>query len=467
MRAPYEPDHPFLTDRGPAVAPWTLTDAPATRKELAVPRPARLALSAAAVLTLAVGLVTVGGALGAPEDPVTPTTSRDPGLAVRPDPLTALQQDTERVPRDPERWSALGLAYVQQARLTADPSWYDRAEQALERSLELRPQQNSPALTGQAALASGRHQFQDALTLIEESLSFNDFSSTAYGVKVDALTELGRYDDALAAAERMEQLRPGADSYARLSYAYELRGDLRTARVALERARDIAQPGPDTAFAELYLGELALAQGDLDAADRAYAAALDDDPDQVAARAGQARVLAARGLTDAALAAYREVTDRLPQPSYLVQRGELLESLGRTAEAEEQYAVVRVLQQSFADSGSDVDAELALFEADHGDPATALRLAAAAYEDRPETITVQEAYAWSLHASGRDAEALPIAQAALRLGTRTPELVARVGLVEAAAGHPGAVDHLTQALESPALSPLLAERARTVLAGLS
>ncbi len=50
-------------------------------------------------------------------------------------------------------------------------------------------------------------------------------SGRPYGVIGDALVELGRYDAAFAAFQRMVTLRPGLSSYARVAYARELTGD--------------------------------------------------------------------------------------------------------------------------------------------------------------------------------------------------------------------------------------------------
>lgn len=54
------------------------------------------------------------------------------------------------------------MAYVEQARVTADPSYYSNAEGALEKSLQLRPEGNDDALTASGALANARHEFEDA-----------------------------------------------------------------------------------------------------------------------------------------------------------------------------------------------------------------------------------------------------------------------------------------------------------------
>jgi len=432
-------------------------------------RLARRTLSGVAVVGLAAGLLAIGTAAGSPPD-VSPAPAAAPaGSSAQGQTVEQLQRDLDRVPGNWTAWSALGLAYVEQARVTADPTLYTRAEGAFARSLQLRPGDNDGALTGQATLAAARHDFADALALTDRSLAVNDFSPTTWAVRSDALTELGRYDEARAAVQRLLDLSPdGVDALTRASYALELRGDVDRARTALEQAAQEAQRPADVAFAQQYLGELAWNAGDLPAARAAYEAGLAADPSSLVLLAGRAKVTAAEGDAVAAAADYRRLVERLPAPEHLVAFGELLEATGAPQDAEEQYAVVRATQQLYAANGQDVDAELALFEADHGDPATAVQLAARAYASRPDSVHVQDAYAWALHAAGRSAEALPVARAAARLGLRSPSFAYHLGAVEAAAGDPAAArSALRRALDlNPRFSPLHAPRAAALLARL-
>ena len=427
----------------------------------------RATLSGVVVVGLAAGLLAIGTAAGSPPE-VAPPVSAPAGRAAAGQAQTveALQRELDRVPGNWQAWSALGLAYVEQARVRADPTLYSRAEGAFARSLQLRPVDNDGALTGQATLAAARHDFAGALALTDRSLAVNDFSPTTWAVRSDALTELGRYDEARAAVQRLLDLSPdGVDALTRASYALELRGDVDRARAALEQAAQAATRPEDVAFAQQYLGELAWNQGDLPAARAAYEAGLAADPTSLALLAGRAEVVAAEGDTAAAVADLRSVVERLPAPEHLIALGELLEATGEQQSAEEQYAVVRATQQLYAANGQDVDAELALFEADHGDPVTAVQLAARAYAARPDSVHVQDAYAWALHAAGRSAEALPVARASARLGLRSPSFAYHLGAVEAAAGDPAAARQaLQRALDlNPTFSPLHAPRAAALL----
>jgi len=114
-----------------------------------------------------------------------------------------------------------------------------------------------------------------------------------------------------------------------------------------------------------------------------------------------------------------------------------------------------------------VDLELALFEADHGDPGAALALAQGAYADRP-TVKAADALAWALLKNGRVADARKRSTEALRLGTRDPVLLYHAGAIAAAAGdRAAAIRDLKSSLALDAgSSPTSAEAARALLASL-
>ncbi len=421
----------------------------------------------AAVVVLAGALLAAGSAFGGaqPDAPAAP-----PVVAVAAGTgVTALQEQLRRVPANDRAWAQLGAAYVQQARTTADPGLYGQAEGAFAESLRLHPEGNDLALTGQASLAAAQHEFARAVELADAALAVNPYAAGALAVKVDGLVELGRYERSRATLERLLRLRPGVDAFARASYARELRGDVDGARLALERAAQVASVPADKAFAQHYLGELAWHEGDLDRASAAYDHALATDPSFVPALAGRAKVAASRGDVDRAVADYRTAVGRQPQPGTLLELGELLEATGRPDQAQQQYAVVRATQQLFAESGQVVDAELALFEADHGDADLAVELARKAHAAGPDSIIVQDAYAWALHAAGQDRQALPLVRAAARTGLRSAAFAYHRGVIEAAVGNEDAArTALERALSlNPTFSPLHAPRARALLAELS
>lgn len=381
--------------------------------------------------------------------------------------VAALQRRLDRLPKDHASWTSLGAVYLQQAVASADPSFYARSEQAFAESLRVEPDGNDAALTGQAALAASQHDFPAARKLAERAIALNAFSASAYGVLTDALIELGDYDRAFVALQKMLDLRPAVPSYARASYSFELRGDLEKARTALEQALEVASDPGDAAFAHRYLGELAFNQGDLEEAERQFTAGLAREPGYAPLLAGRARVAAARGQTDQAIQDWTEVVQRRPEPGYLTEFGDLYASLGRTEDAEAQYGVVRATEKLFLAAGSDLDVEQALFAADHGDPAGALRAAEKAWVDR-RSVHTADAYAWALHANGRSAEARELTVQAQRLGTRSALFDYHRGIIEMAVGDlPAARASLSSALAlNPYFSPLHAPRAQAALTGL-
>lgn len=442
-----------------------------------------MALSPRATLVGAVVLapvLLVGGAViftggdgpGGAADPGTPVVIGVDGIDGQADPdtlaagIAALQQRLRDLPEDYASWTALGLAYVAQARATADPSYYPRADDAFAVVLDAVPE-DADALAGQGALANARHEFALGRDLAERAVAAQPYDATAKGVLVDALLELGEYDEGLAVLQKMVDLRPGVASFSRVSYSYELRGDREGATYAMERALAISTEPTDAAFALFQLGALALDAGDHKTAAARFDEGLQRDPGNVTILAGQARLAAAVGDVDEALAGYATVVERLPQPVYLVEYGELLESLGRDDEAQAQYDVADAAALLFADAGVTPDIELAIYDADHGRPEQALATAEAQYETR-RSVQVEDALAWALHANGRHDEALEHALAAQRLGTRSAVWDYHRGMIQIELGLvDDARASLTRALETnPTFSPLHAPVAEAALRSL-
>jgi len=430
------------------------------------------ALIAAGLAFLLLFVATVTGRTSSEGTPVQGSTSSlDTPLASNADTaqtIAFLQSRLKKFPSDHDTWAALGASYIAQARLTADPSYYPRAEGALTQSLKVEPNGNARALTGLATLAAARHDFVGAEKLARESKAINPYGAVNQGVLSDALIEQGRYDDAQVELQKMLDLKPGVPSLTRASYYFELRGDAKAAASVLDRAASVAYSPPDAAYALYYLGELAFTSGDLSTAAKHYAAGLVRDPAYLPLVEGRAKVEAAQGKTAAALRDYATVVARLPQPSYVIEYGDLLRSLGRTKEASTQYAVLAAEEKLFVSAGVNVDLELALFDADHGRPVPALNAAKAEWDKR-KSIQVEDGYAWALHVNGRDTEALVHAKGAARTGMENALFAYHRGMIEKSLGmRAAAVLSLKRAMRiNPYFSTLLAPKARAALAQLA
>jgi tetratricopeptide (TPR) repeat protein len=415
----------------------------------------------------------------APSVPAAPATTPGsaPSHANEPTPLpttssTQLLVDylTERVaatPDDSEAQRELGLALLQRIRETADPSLYSPALAALDAARRLDPE-DPLVLVGLGALQLGRHEFADALDTGRAALEIEPGFASARGVVVDALIELGRYDEAFAEADALAADSSDLPALARLSYARELQGDLDGALAAMRRAA--AAPGltpENTAYVTSLVGHLERLTGDADGAHAAYERALALVPDHAPSFAGLGRLSVGEGDLAGAADAFHEAAAIVPLPEHVIALGETLEASGDMTGARRQYELARAEVALFAAAGVVVDLDLALFEADHGDAARALALAEAAYEATP-TTRAADARAWALHRLGRDEDAAIWSAEALRLGSRDPLFRFHAGAIAASLGHTDAARRdLELALATdPGFSATGAAEARSILEAL-
>jgi tetratricopeptide (TPR) repeat protein len=381
--------------------------------------------------------------------------------------ISRLQDHLQATPKDFTSWSTLGLAYIQQARITVNSDFYPRADGALQKSLSINSTDNYLAYAGLAALANARHDFVAAKAFAKQGLVINSYSDVLYGALSDAETQLGEYPAAFADVQRMVDLSPDTSSLSRASYTWELRGNTDEAERLMSQAFIDAPNGSNRAFALLYLGELAFNSGDANGALALYRQALQAAPQDSASVAGKAKAEAALGQTQTAIDDYTTLVQRTPEPSYLVEFGELLDSLGHHDEAKQHYAVVETTQKLFEVNGVKPDATQTLFYADHGEPAKALASAERGIATRP-FLAMYDAYAWALHVNGRDAEALAAVDTALETGMRNALFHFHKGMIELALGdRPAARKALTEAITiNPTFSPLAAPIAAATLAEL-
>ena len=389
-----------------------------------------------------------------------------------PQPTSPTQADIERLqaaiaadPDDAEAQRDLGFALLQRVRETADPSLYEPAAEAFDAARRLAPD-DALVLVGIGGLQLGKHEFADALETGRAAAEQSPGLASARAVIVDALVELGRYDEADEAAAEMFALSDDLSTLARVSYLAELRGNLDVALSAMRMAADSPGLAPEnTAFVQALLGNLLVYSGDPEGAAEAYGIALDLVPAHAPSLAGQARLAIGAGDLDEAIELLERASQIVPLPEYVIALGDTRAAAGQTDAAAEAFALARAEIQLFEASGVVVDLDFALFEADHGDPSRALVLAQAAYETAP-TIRAADAVAWALHRLGRDDEARPYVDEALRLGSRDPLLRYHAGAVAAALGdNEAARRELELALATdPGFSATGAAEARRILA---
>jgi len=337
-------------------------------------------------------------------------------------------------PLSAEKLDRRGNAFAQRARVTGDASYYARAEAAYRRALRLAPN-DLPAMIGLGSVALSRHEFRRGLALGRQAVALSSTTAAGYGVVGDALVELGRYRAAFRTFDRMVSIKPSVSSYARVSYARELLGNVPGAAAAMRYAVASAVGEPDAlAWSQTQLGKLYWANGRIDAAARQYRAALGVRSTYAPALDALAQVEAARGHRTRAVTLARRASEILPLPQYVATYGDLLHGPA----ARRQYELVAAIARLERARGVNVDLEIALFDVDHGiELERTVALARLAQRERP-SIDGDDVLAWALARTNHCEEALPYSNRALRLGTRDAAKFFHRGVIERCLHHPAA-----------------------------
>jgi tetratricopeptide (TPR) repeat protein len=263
----------------------------------------------------------------------------------------------------------------------------------------------------------------------------------------------------------MVDAKPNLATYSRVSYFRELNGDLPGATAAMRLAVSAGGGVPENvAYVQTLLGDLLMDAGRISSARQAYREALSSVPGHLPARAGLARVDVARGRLAVAGRKLRQVTKRLPLPTYLTPLAEIGFARGRKAQAERDLQLVRVQRRLLQAAGTRTDADLVLFEADHGSPERAVRFGRQVFAAAPG-VRSEDALGWALTRAGRPEEGLGHALRSLRLGSVDASFHYHAGMAAKQAGEARiARRELRRALRlNPSFSPLHAQRARRAL----
>jgi tetratricopeptide (TPR) repeat protein len=383
--------------------------------------------------------------------------------------IGALQTHLRSSPNDWQAYSQLALAYLQKVREVGDPTYYQKAEGVLKKALDLQPD-DYVAISAMGALQLARHQFADALTWGQRANTINPARPYAYGVIADAQIELGQYDDAVTTLQTMVDLRPDLSSYSRISYIRELHGDTDGAIEMMQAAVDGGGPNPEnSAWTRTQLGNLYFNSGNLQQAEFEYQLTLQSLPNYVYALAGLGHVRFAQGHTDQAIQLLTEASQAMPLPEFVIALGDVYAAAGAHVQAQQQYDLVGAIQQLYESNGVDLDAEIALFNADHHrDPMKTLQQARDAYAKRPSTF-VADVVAWAAYEAGDYQTARSYSDQALRLGAKDALKFFHAGMIAKALGDAAQAQHyLEQALKiNPNFSILYSNEARAALNDLT
>jgi hypothetical protein len=319
----------------------------------------------------------------------------------------------------------LGWMFVRKARVSFDAGFYKLAEQCAA-CLEARGLNGPDTLLLRAHALQSLHHFGEAEIAARQLVSLRE-RPFDYGVLGDVLIDQGKVREGAAAYQKMVDLRPDLQSYARAAHVRWLTGDLDGAIELMKLATSASSPNDSEAAAWAFT-RLALYQ----LQHGAPAKALESCDAALSLQANYAPAMLARGRT---LLALNHPADAVVE----LQRAAKLNPL-----PEYQWILADVLALTGArDQAAEIDSQLAkradgedprglaLYLATrHQDVERAVRLAQQELTNRGDVFT-HDALAWALAAAGRSAEAQQHARQALSEGTRDPRLYLHAGVIAA------------------------------------
>ena len=335
-------------------------------------------------------------------------------------------------PQGVEPRITLAKIFINEARVTGEHGhYYPAALHMLDEAIALNrdgarnPNLEFDALSARSSVLLSQHEFREALATAREAVAINPYNAQVYGAIVDANVELGNYAEAIAAADKMNEIRPDLRSYSRVSYLREIHGDPDGAIEAMERAVRAGAPGYEsTAWARLTLGELYQRYGQPDRAAKEYAAILRERPNYPFAIAAQAELAMDAGDLEQAEAKLKEATAIIPEVGYYIQLAELYKRQGRTEEMQEIEAEILTMLEDDVASGHKMDMEYATLYRDHfEDYEKALVYSEREYEARPTNIDVNRLMASVLLELGDKEKAREHLTLATSTDSKHPELV--------------------------------------------
>ncbi len=424
-------------------------------------RPSATASHALLVAATAVAL-TLGATPGAG------ATSHGPGAQKIDQTIERLSAKTREGRPDRAAWTALGDAFMQKARETADASYYGRAEQAFERARAL-DATHVDALVGLAWVQSARHEFEKSTESARKALELDPANAAAYGLLGDAALELGEYDLAAEHYQRMLDLRPDISAYSRTAHLLLVTGDVRRATWLMGKAINAGAPyAENTAWCRAQLALMHLATGNLLAAEQTVEQAISRAPNNYHVLFAQGRVRAARANYAGAIDSYRRASAIAPQHEVVVALGQLYVVTEDRKSAEQQWALVETIGRLNKANGVQGDVQLARFLADRERRLDeSLTIAELEFKRRPN-VFVADALAWSYYKNGRYADARRAITKALAQRTPDASFYFHAGMIYAKLGDRATAQrHLGHALSlNPTFDPIDAPIATTTLAEL-
>ncbi len=347
--------------------------------------------------------------------------------------VAELKGKIEANPTDAKLRLQAAVIFIAEQRITGEHHYYYTAiEKILNGVLSLEPN-NFEANVYKASLRMSEHQFAQAKMLAEKALTINPGNAYVYGILVDANVELGNYEEAIAASDKMQEIKPSLESYSRASYLREIYGDYPGAIEAMKLAVKAGLSGSEPqCWSRNVLGDLYFNTNKLDLAEAAFVENLAMRPSYAPSMAGLAKVEAKKKNYERAIRLLDSAAAIMQNNSFAEEKGNVYAAMGDTAKAISTYKELQ--EQLIADANSpqhSVSLELARSFIKTNQWDSASKYIMQEYAIRPRNIDVNNELAWISYKQNDVAKAKEYLKTAMATGSKNPELMERASMINA------------------------------------
>lgn len=409
-------------------------------------------------------LLVVGAVAGFAQGPAAPAETQ---VSPAERSMAQARKLIEKNPKDFEAYNALALALSRRARETSDVKFYAQAEETLQKSFEVAPD-NFDGQRIHVWLLLGKHEFAAALDAAKKLNQKMPDDVMLYGFLTDANVELGNYKDAETAAQWMLDLKPGnTPGLTRAAYLRELYGDVEGSLELMNMAYQSTPPGEveDGAWMVTQMAHLNLAIGRIDQAEKLSQQALVMFPGYHYALGNLAKVRIQQKRYDEVVELLKQRYEAAPHAENLYDLAQALQLAGKTDDANKAFAEFEQKSLLESNRGDNSNHELIFYYADYADqPTRALEVAQREIARRHDVFTL-DSYAWALYRNGQYADARKQIESALAVGIRDAKIFRHAGQIALKSGDKAAADRYLR--ESVALNSVGSEQARITLASLT
>ncbi len=320
----------------------------------------------------------------------------------------------------------LGWAFVAKARLASDPGFYKLAQECV----ALTPE-DSDSLLLRGHILHALHRFNEAEVVARKLAASDSFARwQTYALLGDALMEQGKLSESLDAYQRMIDIRPCLQTYARVAHFRWLKGDLAGAEELMRMAVSAGNsrdPEP-AAWAYSRLAFYQLQGGKAGPASQSLTRALDFVKDYPAALFLRAKLEADQSPAKA-VESLRLAVAQSPLPEY---QWALADAAAFAGNAELAVSTERTI---LLHGAAEDLRSFALFLADRKlKPDLAVQLAESELSNRRDVFTY-DALAWAEFAAGKEKEAGDDMKRALAEGTVDARLFYHAGKIALVGPH--------------------------------